>query len=145
MKTWWLVEDQAKVRVPSSGGSQKKKRDIASPWTNFAKPNELSTIREREGAVTRPYTDYTPGEVASRGEKIYGQQICDKVAAEHRGKFVVIDIKTGDYEIHSEDLVATKRLLVKHPNAVIYGLRIGFPAAYRISRRVPKIWLAFDF
>lgn len=84
-----------------------------------------------------PYTDYTPGEVASRGEKIYGQRIRDKVAAEHRGKFVVIDIKTGDYEIHSEDLVATKRLLVKHPNAVIYGLRIGFPAAYRISRCVP--------
>ena len=41
-----------------------------------------------------PYTDYTPGEVASRGEKIYGQRIRDNIAAEHRGKFVVIDIET---------------------------------------------------
>ena len=80
-----------------------------------------------------PYTDYTPGEVASRGEKIYGQRIRDNVAGGAiGGKFVVIDIETGEYEIHSDDLVATKRLLVKHPNAVVYGLRIGF------SRRVPN-------
>ena len=98
--------------------------------------DDMSTTREKE-RVTMPYTDYTPGEVASRGEKIYGQRISDKVAAEHRGEFVVIDIKTGEYEIHSDDLVATKRLLVKHPNAVVYGLRIGFHAAYRIGKISP--------
>ena len=29
--------------------------------------------------------------------------------------------------------MATKRLLAKHPNAVLYRLRIGFPTAYRIG------------
>ena len=29
--------------------------------------------------------------------------------------------------------MATKRLLAKHPNTVLYGLRIGFPTAYRTS------------
>lgn len=80
-----------------------------------------------------PYTNYTAKEVASRGEAIYGEQIRDKVAPQHKGKFLVIDIETGEYEMHTEDLVATKRLLAKHPNAVIYGLRVGFPTAYRIG------------
>jgi hypothetical protein len=48
---------------------------------------------------------------------------------------LVIDIETGEYEINADDLVATKHLLAKQPNAVVYGLRIGFPTAYRIGRR----------
>lgn len=79
------------------------------------------------------YTNYTPEEVASRGKAIYGGQIRDKVESKHKGEFLVIDIETSEYEMHAEDLVATKRLLAKHPDAVIYGLRIGFPSAYRIG------------
>ena len=63
----------------------------------------------------------------------YGQQIRDKVEPMHKGKFLVIDIETGEYEISADDLGATKRLLAKYPNAVVYGLRIGFPTAYRIG------------
>ena len=80
-----------------------------------------------------PYTRYTPQEVESRGEATYVQQIRDKVDPKHKGKFLVIDIETGDYEMNADDLVATQRLLSNHPNAVIYGLRIGFPTAYRIG------------
>ena len=83
-----------------------------------------------------PYINYTPSEVELQGEAIYGRQIRDKVEFEHKGKFLVIDIETGEYEIDADDLVATKRLLVKRPNAVIYGIRIGFPTAYRISRNL---------
>ena len=80
-----------------------------------------------------PYTRYTPQEVESRGEATYVQQIRNKVDPQHKGKFLVIDIETGDYEIDADDLVATQQLLATHPNAVIYGLRIGFPTAYHIG------------
>jgi len=80
-----------------------------------------------------PYTAYTPKEVSSRGEAIYDQKIRDKVANKYKGQFLVIDIETGEYEIDADDLIATKRLLAKRPNAVLYGLRIGFPTAYRIG------------
>ena len=80
-----------------------------------------------------PYTNYTPKEVASRGEEIYRREIRDRVESKHKGKFLVIDIETGEYEMNTDDLVATKRLLAKHPNAVVYGLQIGFPTAYRIG------------
>ena len=82
-----------------------------------------------------PYAKYAPQEVESRGEAIYAQQIRDKVEVEHKGKFLVLDIETGDYELDEDDLVATKRLLVRQPNAVLYGLRIGHPAAYRLGGR----------
>ncbi len=80
-----------------------------------------------------PYTNYTPKEVEVRGEAIYEQQIRTEVEAKNKGKFVVVDIETGEYEIDPDDLTATKRLLAKCPNAVLYGLRIGFPAAYQIG------------
>jgi hypothetical protein len=46
---------------------------------------------------------------------------------------VVVDIETGDYEIDADDLAATKRALAKRPDAVLYGVRIGYPTAYRLG------------
>ena len=79
------------------------------------------------------YSDWTAEEIGARGEEIYQTQIRDKVDPKYKGKFLVLDIETGNYEIDAEDLVATDRLLAKHPNAIIYGVRVGFPAAYGIG------------
>ena len=62
-----------------------------------------------------PYPHYPAEEVAARGEAIYEQQIRAKIGAQHKGKFVVIDIETGEYEIDDDDLAATKRALAKRP------------------------------
>jgi len=82
-----------------------------------------------------PYPHSTAAEVAARGDAISEQQIRPNVEAEHQGKFVVIDIATGAYEIDASDVAATKRALAKRPDAVLYGLRIGSPAAYRLGGR----------
>ena len=83
-----------------------------------------------------PYTKYLPQEVESRGEAIYEQQIRKEIETGNRGKFVVIDIETGEYEIDEDDLQATKRALAKRPNAVLYGLRIGYPTAYTMGGHI---------
>ena len=80
-----------------------------------------------------PYMNYSPDEVAARGEAIYEQHLRASVEAQYRAKFLVLDIETGEYEIDTDDLAATKRALAKRPDAVLYGLRIGYPAAYRIG------------
>ena len=85
--------------------------------------------------MAMPYANYTPDEVRARGEALYAEQIRDQVKAEDKGKFLVMDIETGDYEIDEEDLRATKRVLAKRPAAVVYGLRIGHRAAYRLGGR----------
>ncbi len=82
-----------------------------------------------------PYAKYTPEEVATRGEVLYAQHIRAQVEAENQGKFLVVDIETGAYEIDEDDLTATKRVLAKRPEAVLYGLRIGSPTAYRLGGR----------
>jgi hypothetical protein len=79
------------------------------------------------------YTKYTPEEVATLGEALYEQQIRAEVEAVHRGKFLVVDIETGVYEIDRDDLIATKRALAKRPDAVLYGVRIGYPTAYQLG------------
>jgi len=80
-----------------------------------------------------PYAKYTAEEVESRGEAIYDQEIRPQVEAEHKGEFLVLDIETGQYEIDKDDVTATKRALAKRPDAVLYGLRIGYPTAYRLG------------
>lgn len=81
------------------------------------------------------YANYRPEEVEARGEAIYEERIRDRVEAENKGKFLVIDIETGDYEIDADDLRATMRALAKRPAAILYGLRIGYPTAYRLGGR----------
>lgn len=76
---------------------------------------------------------FTSEVVAVRGKEIYQQQIQEKVEPEHKGKFLSVDIETGDYEIGTDDLAPTMRLLAQRPDAVIYSLRIGFEAAHRMG------------
>ena len=80
-----------------------------------------------------PYMKYSPEEVTSRGEEIYERQVRQNVQAGNKGKFVVIDIETGNYDVDADDLQATKRLLTKRPAAVLYGVRIGYPTAYTLN------------
>ena len=80
-----------------------------------------------------PNAKYSREEVAERGEAIYEQGIRAKVESENRGKYLVLDIESREYEIDQDDLTATKHLMARCPNAVLYGLRIGHSAAYRLG------------
>ena len=59
--------------------------------------------------------------------------ICNKVEPKYKGKFWGIDIERGEYEMSGGDLATSKRRLATDPNAVIYGVQIGSPTAYRIG------------
>ena len=58
-----------------------------------------------------PYANYTEQEVELRGEALYVEHIRDKVHPQHQGKFLVIDIETGEYEIDADDLAARNSCL----------------------------------
>ena len=78
---------------------------------------------------------YSPEEITAQGEAIYREQIRSGVETTERGKFVIIDIETGDYEIDTKDATATLKLLERRPDAVTYAVRVGYRAAYRIGGR----------
>ena len=74
-----------------------------------------------------PYAGHSTEEVARRGREIYEREIQTKVEPEHTGRFLVVDIVSGDYEIAEEDLEASERLLARNPHAMLYGQPVGEP------------------
>ena len=80
-------------------------------------------------------TSLSSDEIAARGQRIYEERIRSSVEGTHVGDFVVIDINSGDYEVDPKDINASTRLRERHPGAITFGLRVGFPAAYRLGGR----------
>lgn len=85
-----------------------------------------------------PRSHYTPEEICERGEALYNQQIRAQVEPEHRGKFLVLDIETGDYEMDADRHAALNRAEARHPGGQLYILRIGYPTAINIGGRYAK-------
>lgn len=86
------------------------------------------------GDVSGPLTPrYNKEEFARRGDEIYERDILPKLKTEDNGRFVAIDIETGDYEIDREELAATDRLFARHPEAQIWLRRIGSRYLYRFG------------
>ncbi len=68
------------------------------------------------------------------GRQIYEEWLRSLVETpENIGKQIVIDVETADYEVDADGLKASRKLLAKRPNAALYGLRIGYNAAYAIG------------
>ena len=79
-------------------------------------------------------TKYTGDEIGQRGLEIYENHLRALLETEENiGRIVSIDIESGDYEIAEDLLVAGKRLQQRHPNAMIYGKRIGYNAVYAVG------------
>jgi hypothetical protein len=85
------------------------------------------------------HSQYSTQEIVRRGEELYNQTLRPLVEAAHRGKFLVVDIDTGDYEIDPDEVVAVERSVQKNPDGTRYIKRIGYSAAHRIGGRLcPK-------
>lgn len=78
-------------------------------------------------------TTMSIAEIAKVGQERYDRDIRTKIEPLHNGRFLVMDVTTGEYEIDDDDLTASDRLLDRSPQALLYGVRIGYPAAYRIG------------
>jgi hypothetical protein len=73
---------------------------------------------------------YSKGEFAKRGDAIYESKIHPILKKKDHGKFVAIDIETGEYEIASKELRACARLEARLPDPQIWLMRIGSKYLY---------------
>jgi hypothetical protein len=85
--------------------------------------------------VVKPQPRYSKEEFARRGDEIYERDIRPRVEVGDEGKFVVIDIETGVYEIDMDELAASDRLLARNPNAQLWVTRVGSRYARRFGLR----------
>ena len=95
----------------------------------------MSMVQEQAVKSSDTPENYSPAEVVRLGEEIYEREIRAQVEAAHRGKFLVINVETGEYEMDESDLAVSKRAKARFPDAPLFTMRIGFPAAYRFGGR----------
>ncbi|MBM4039502.1 MAG: hypothetical protein FJ290_13400 [Planctomycetes bacterium] len=74
-----------------------------------------------------------PHELVARGRAYYDKHLRARVEPEHVGKFLALDVESGDYEVDEDELAAIHRAEARHPNSLFYVMRVGFRAAHHIG------------
>lgn len=82
---------------------------------------------------------YSKEEFARRGDELYERKVRPNIDRNDEGKFVVIDIDTGDYEIDIDELDAYDRLIARHPEAQIWVMQVGSRYARRFGPRYESV------
>jgi hypothetical protein len=78
---------------------------------------------------------YSKESFAQRGDEIYEREIHPQLAGAQEGCFVAIDIETGAYEIDADEIAASDRLRLRHPDALVWLRQIGSRYARRFGPR----------
>ena len=77
--------------------------------------------------------------LVERAQAFYCKEIRPLVYPQQKGRMLVIDLDSLDYEIDDHDIDATQRLWQRRPECLTFGIRIGYKAAYHFStRRTPE-------
>jgi hypothetical protein len=78
-------------------------------------------------------------EIVRQGEAIYNNRIRDQVEKGNFGKYISVDIETGEWEMADELYTTTDRLHARHPGALLFSTRVGYPALAKIGFGWPKV------
>jgi hypothetical protein len=85
--------------------------------------------------VAPTFPRYSNEEFAKRGDEIYEREVLPRLTSEGEGKYALIDIETGDYEIDRDELAASDRLFARRPDAQIWFRQVGSRYARRFGPR----------
>lgn len=86
------------------------------------------------------YEEKLPAEeVSRRAHELYDREIRPNLEAGHAGKYIAVDIETGEYETAVKALDAARALKKRKPDATLHLMRVGSEgeakAAYRLGGR----------
>jgi len=86
-----------------------------------------------------PHPRLSDREIDRRGQELYENRIRAQVETEENiGRIVSLDVETGDYAVADDPLKASEILRRKHPDAAIFGLRIGYDAMYAVGGSIER-------
>ena len=80
-------------------------------------------------ATTAPFTKE---EIVQRGKEIYERDIRPLVEADHTGRIVAIDVRTGEFELADEVITSASQLRARLPEAVIFLSLVGSPGLHQL-------------
>jgi len=76
----------------------------------------------------------TPEELARMAAEVFDRRVRPALRPEDDGKYVALDVGTGDYEMDPDDYTAVSRLRARRPGAEVWLERAGQPTAYQMRR-----------
>ena len=85
--------------------------------------------------MASPKRRYGKKDFAQRGDAIYESALWPNLKPDDDGKFVAIDIDTGEYEIAVAELTAGDKLRARLPEAQIWMVRVGSRYVHRFGGR----------
>lgn len=83
-------------------------------------------------------TDLERQEFGRRAREVYEERVRDLVEPQYVGKFLSLDVESGDYEIADVMLEASKKLRERHPGKIFYGFRIGYTTVYSMGGQMKR-------
>lgn len=95
--------------------------------------------KNRDAIMNAITPHYSKEEFARRGDELYERNVRPNIDINDEGKFVVIDIDTGDYEIDIDELDAYDRLISSHPEAQVWVMQVGSRYARRFGPRYQSV------
>jgi hypothetical protein len=78
--------------------------------------------------VTIPRSD---DEIERLGEEMIERRIKPQLSPDDNGKFIAVDVDSGDFELDKDDYSAVVQLRARRPEAEVWLGRAGFPTAYQ--------------
>jgi len=79
------------------------------------------------------------GSTGQIAERIYKEKLRPLLEPLHNGKYVVIDVDSGEYELDADHLAASDRAAAKKPGASLYATRVGSRTLGRVGGRVLRV------
>jgi hypothetical protein len=96
---------------------------------------KTATLDHRRRIVPARTRTHELSELARLGTELFEQRIQPTLGPEEKGKFVAIDVDTGEFEIDPDDYTAVMRLRGRIPAAEIWLACAGYPTTYRMGWR----------
>ena len=78
---------------------------------------------------------FTNTEIAAKAKALYEEKIRATMRPEDSGKYLVIDVETGDYFMDADEIAVMKRAAENHAPDALYGMRVGFSTMGKIGMR----------
>jgi len=70
--------------------------------------------------------------LSEEGKRIYGE-LKETLDAEHKGKYLAIEVESGDYFLGETIEEAGEKARKQHPDKIFYLVRIGYPGVFNLS------------
>lgn len=73
-------------------------------------------------------------DLATRAHAIYDAELRHKLEPHEHGRYLALEVETGDYEIADSIVAANEKMRERHSlPTLFYTFRIGYPAALKLG------------